>query len=248
MMSWCELQEALAALSLRPAVCSSHGFPLGPASLIACNFLQQMFLASPTSWSLYCNLSFTLTNSHISLSEDACRDPDPATHCLISQAFMWTFWWKPPWPHKSCILHACKVSIIWMMLRSTTSLSSIWVPVDLACSGFWVSRCWKETSLCGFMQAGHLSSSLLSQSLSNKFTILDLGALNEWSLANFWDALKALFLLSPCKVLGFFLMVLISLTIILCPWLSIHSFSTQTAQFSNLSTLLFASDSHYKSG
>jgi hypothetical protein len=47
--------------------------------------------------------------------------------------------WKLPWPHYSCILHACRTSIICMMLNSAISLSGGWAPLNHGFSGIWLA-------------------------------------------------------------------------------------------------------------
>jgi hypothetical protein len=41
------------------------------------------------SWDLQCTFSFTLTAPWITLLGSACRDSEPATHCLASPVFLW---------------------------------------------------------------------------------------------------------------------------------------------------------------
>lgn len=36
-------------------------------------------------------------------------------------------WWKPLWPHSSCILHPCKTSSMWTTPRSAAHMSCTWV-------------------------------------------------------------------------------------------------------------------------
>jgi hypothetical protein len=82
-------------------------------------------LASPTSWGIYCSLGITLTAScNATPPGAACPEAGPATHCLASR--LSTCGWKPPRAHNSCILHACKTSIMWISPRSAASSSSIW--------------------------------------------------------------------------------------------------------------------------
>jgi hypothetical protein len=46
--------------------------------------------------------------------------------------------WKPPWPHNSWILRACKTNITWVTPRSATSFSGSWVPLHQCHSVSWV--------------------------------------------------------------------------------------------------------------
>jgi hypothetical protein len=63
---------------------------LGWLSYLFVAFLSRksMFLASLTSWGPYCSLGFTLTASHITVSEDDYRDFNPATQYLAFNTFL----------------------------------------------------------------------------------------------------------------------------------------------------------------
>jgi hypothetical protein len=41
-------------------------------------------------------------------------------------------WWKPLWPYKFCILHACKISMMWMVKMPATSKNGTWAPLGHA--------------------------------------------------------------------------------------------------------------------
>jgi hypothetical protein len=58
--------------------------------LAAYSFPQQMLLVFGRA-NIHCihyTFYFSFAASHITLSEAAWKDPDPATHCLASQAFL----------------------------------------------------------------------------------------------------------------------------------------------------------------
>jgi hypothetical protein len=118
--------------------CISLGLSPGLAGLATCRFSQwtvcvlgiSNFLGSPLHLWLHSH-SFMRNPTR-----DCCRDSDPITHCPVSQSFLLKSGWKPPWPHNSCILHACKTSIVFMIPRSAAS----WDPLTHAysdLSGAW---------------------------------------------------------------------------------------------------------------
>jgi hypothetical protein len=97
--------------------------------------------------------------------------------------------WKPPWPHNSCILYACKTSIMWTVLRFVTSLRS-----SLACldHGFY-------NSIRGSISLGH------SEKTKCPGTLLK-AKFFKWVytfILLICDALKASFIFSQCKVTSF---------------------------------------------
>jgi hypothetical protein len=54
---------------------------------------------------------------------------------IRTQAFLWNLSWSLHNP--ACILHVCKISIMWR-LRSVTNWSSSWTPLNSDCNSLWV--------------------------------------------------------------------------------------------------------------
>lgn len=80
-------------------------------------------LASPDSWGLLCTFRSTHCFTHCFL-----RAKIPGVLNLTMKSGC-----KLPW-HKPCILHACKIRIMWIIPTSAVSLSSSWPPMDHGCS------------------------------------------------------------------------------------------------------------------
>jgi hypothetical protein len=97
-----------------------------------------MFLGSLTSWSLHCIFGFALTASHTTPSWASYRDSDSVCYTLRGfSGFPLKSEWNLPGTHKFCILHAWKISIMWVTSFATSSSSS-WAPEDHSCSSIFV--------------------------------------------------------------------------------------------------------------
>jgi hypothetical protein len=159
---------------------------------------QCMFLTSLTSWGLHCE-SFTLTASCIALSRSVCRNPDTAKHGL--PGFPFKYRWKPPWSCHSCFLHVWKNRITWMILLA-------WVVDKLPRTIYALtSDCLHGNKEKHFLrkpnEAGCPGALFWKQSLSGDLKTLHTFSCHGWYLVNFWNALKASFLLSWHKVFKF---------------------------------------------
>lgn len=108
--------------------------PATPKQTKACSCGQQWDTQSsltlllpescPPSWGLHLGFRFTWTLSGIVLSGASCRESDLGAH-----------WLAPGLPLKprdasgvywTCVVHACKVSTMWIASRSATRRSRIW--------------------------------------------------------------------------------------------------------------------------
>lgn len=118
-------------------VCSAYGLFLRPAPLHGWRFGWQMSwsFVSPISCTLYYNISFTFktySNGYLTLF---CKEPDPTTYCLASDAF---------WNHDTnlcepiaCILHVCKTSM-WIPSCCVSRSSCILTLLGHAYNSFYV--------------------------------------------------------------------------------------------------------------
>jgi hypothetical protein len=101
-------------------------------------------------------------------------------------------------------LHVCKTSITWIIGRCATRSSSSWATLDHSYSSVWVLG-WLNSEKyflrLAFRSRVPYRCSLLSRSISNEF-ISHSWACYGCVLANFWDVLKAFFLL--CQVTWLF--------------------------------------------
>jgi hypothetical protein len=79
-----------------------------------------MFLASPTFWSLHCSLCFTLTASCI-ISQGLAAGSLTLSYIVWPSKLSFEIWVKASMKLYSCIFHACKTSITWMMPKSSGS-------------------------------------------------------------------------------------------------------------------------------
>lgn len=130
-------------------------WPLSGWLLLAYSFPWQMLhaLASLTSWSLQCSLSFILRVLYIALSELLkwiwpCYTLLDLTDLPLKNR-----------SHNSCILYAFKPAFC-ITARSAASLSSIWDLLDHSFYSLWVLGSWtcEYTSLG---RAGYSGSSLI---------------------------------------------------------------------------------------
>jgi hypothetical protein len=185
-MLWCEFQWVWAATAL---LLTAH---------IACLLVWlhlpmailgklSIFLASPTFCSLHCILGFTLTAHHPLRS--CLRDPNFATHCLPSQAFLWNLGGN---------LHVSITPVFSMheKLGWRQDLLPGWAVAWLPWTWLlqWLLSIWVAEP-CGpghVWLPGTLFKSKMFQMSVDIFTLWS--GNNGWSLDNSWDALKASFL------------------------------------------------------
>jgi hypothetical protein len=101
--------------------------------LLPCGYPQEtfQFLISPTSWGLYWSLVFILKASHIAVLWGTLSD---------FSGLPLKSGWKPLWLHNSCILHAYKTSIMWMMPSLLPAQASSPASLDQGFSGLWDPR------------------------------------------------------------------------------------------------------------
>jgi hypothetical protein len=79
--------------------------------------------------------TFFLTASCIPLSGNACRNPDPITHCLVTQTFSCHLNGSHQVPATLAFSMPVKPEA-WIMPRSATRFSRTWCPLDNGC--LWV--------------------------------------------------------------------------------------------------------------
>jgi hypothetical protein len=142
-----------------------------------------VFLASPASWGLYRSLSFTLTLSLIALSCADYKNPDPEPQLLCIPGLSLKHGWKPSWLSNSCILHACKTSIMWTKPRS--ALAWVQHPWTMAvvvseCLGGWT---WEEHFLDSLYEWGTAPKACFSkQTLPHELKLYTIGPM----MGGFW--------------------------------------------------------------
>jgi hypothetical protein len=111
---------------------------LGLALVDPCSSPQQTLHGS---WGLNCIFGFTLPASPIAPSGAACRNPNIATHCLASQAFLWNLGWIlcDPIALAFCILAKTTSHGPWTMLAWTVARLS-WILDTIAsdCQDGWM--------------------------------------------------------------------------------------------------------------
>lgn len=79
---------------------------------------------------------------------------------------------KLPWPHSSCILHACKTSIMWTIQWSAFRISCTWTQWYYGSSSPWMPCELNMGKHAVPQQAGHPRAVFSKESLWNKFASL----------------------------------------------------------------------------
>lgn len=73
--------------------------------------------------------SHTFNRHHPSrITTQGLRSCLPDVFCLPLKS-----WWEPPWCHNSWNMYTCKTSIVWIMPKSATNRSCVWVCLNKAC-------------------------------------------------------------------------------------------------------------------
>jgi hypothetical protein len=185
--------------------CRPLGLSPEMASFIYYGFPQQIFHVPGISNILYSplQLQLHLIFSHLTLWRVVWRDSHPDT-LLTLTVHPLKDGWVSPWPCNTCILNTWYIKITWTIPRSAASLSSIMIPLETGCSGFWVprqlnlGRYFPRRPWCTWLPI----SSPYSRSLSNDFKIVHPVSCNNCGPANSWEVLKLSFLMAQFKVLS----------------------------------------------
>jgi hypothetical protein len=171
-----------------------------------------MFLASPTSLGLSCSFGFTLRVSSITLSWTDCLQRFWPCYTLLGlPGLNLKSQWKPSWSLTSCILHACKTSIKWTKPESATSLAVpwlLWIIVVIVLVSGWLNIMkqlpWYPCT-CRSPQRQTLSSQGKVFQMILVFHTLEPIVGRDWTILEIPSRHRT-YLLSWCKMLGFFLM------------------------------------------
>lgn len=199
--------------------------------------IHPTFLVFPAPWCLY-YICFTLT---VSQSQ---------WHRLSSE-----IWVEDSWSHVSCIIHAPKTNVTWMIPRSTTSWSKSWAFLQLAggVRGLWGPEWLRMLNYfqgINFCSLGYCSSraqgptALFSE---QNFSFLEFWACKQWRPSGSCDAFITTFLLSCSKILDFLTLIFSATEFIFAPLCRNQTywsfFSGSTWKFLNHSAELFLLDS-----